>query len=138
MVDKPLLARKIAAIRDAVTRIRGVLPAEQKKFLADRTSREVVALNLLVAIQECLSIATHWLADEGWTVPQSYREVFASLADHAVLDQSLATRLSSAAGLRNVIAHQYAALDWKRIHEAATESLDDLIAFCDTLATKAQ
>jgi hypothetical protein len=31
--------------------------------------REVVILNLFVALQECLSLAAHWLADAGLDVP---------------------------------------------------------------------
>jgi hypothetical protein len=50
MVDETLLAAKIAAIRDAVTRIRAVLPSDVDAFLADRTAREVVVLNLFVTI----------------------------------------------------------------------------------------
>jgi uncharacterized protein YutE (UPF0331/DUF86 family) len=69
MVDKTLLASKIAAIRDAAARVREVLPADRVALAADRTAREVVLLNLFVAIQECMSLATHWLADEGLDVP---------------------------------------------------------------------
>ena len=65
MVDRALLAAKIAAVRDATDRVRAVLPASVEAFTADRTTREVVTLNLLVAIQDCLDLATHWLADAG-------------------------------------------------------------------------
>ncbi|MBI1959753.1 MAG: DUF86 domain-containing protein, partial [Candidatus Rokubacteria bacterium] len=70
MVDRALLAKQVATVRDAVTRIRAVLPASREAFEADRTAREVVVLNLFVAIQVCLDLAAHWLADEGWDVPQ--------------------------------------------------------------------
>jgi uncharacterized protein YutE (UPF0331/DUF86 family) len=133
VVDKALLARKVAAIRDAVERIRGVLP-EREAFLADRTVREVVTLNLFVALQECMALASHWLADEGWEVPASYREVFRALADHHIIPGDLAGRLSSASGLRNLVAHQYGAIDWTRIHEIASSDLPDLLEFCEALA----
>jgi hypothetical protein len=55
VVDRPLLAKHVATIRDAVARIRTVLPPSQEAFEADRTSREVVVLNLFVAIQVCLT-----------------------------------------------------------------------------------
>jgi hypothetical protein len=67
MVDRALLAAKIAAVEDAEARIQSTLPAEVDAFLADRTAREVVLLNLFVAIQECIALAAHWLADEGRT-----------------------------------------------------------------------
>jgi len=137
VVDGALLAKKVAAVRDAVARIRAVLPANPESFLADRTAREVVLLNLFVALQECLALAAHWLADAGWDVPQNYRDIFGSLAEHGVLERDLAARLAAASGLRNLVAHQYGILDWPRIHAVASTELDDLLAFCAALARRA-
>lgn len=47
MVDEILLATKISAVRDAVARVRSVLPPSPNLFAADRTAREVVVLNLI-------------------------------------------------------------------------------------------
>jgi uncharacterized protein YutE (UPF0331/DUF86 family) len=114
-----------------------VLPASSEAFETDRTAREVVILNLFVAIQACLDLAAHWLADEGWDVPQRYGEIFRALADHGVIPHPLALRLVAAAGLQNLVAHQYGAVDWARIHGAASSAgLDDLEAFCAALAAK--
>lgn len=137
MVDKAVLAARVAAVRDAVARIRSVLPADRNAFLADRTMREIVILNLFVALQDVLSLATHWLADEGVAVPQSYREVFTELGDRDVVPRDLADRLAAASGLRNLVAHQYAVVDWARIHEIASLHLNDLLLFCEELARKA-
>ena len=137
MVDRALLADRVAAVRDAAARIRAVLPASVEAFRADRTAREVVVLNLLVAIQTCLDLASHWLADEGWDVPATYGDVFLALADHDVLPHDLARRLAAASGLRNLIAHQYAVLDWARVHAIAQSELEHLEAFCAALAAKA-
>ncbi|MBI2217794.1 MAG: DUF86 domain-containing protein [Candidatus Rokubacteria bacterium] len=136
MVDKSLLAAKIAAVRDAVARIRSVMPESEKLFLQDRTAREIVALNLFVGIQNCLDLASHWLADEGWDVPGTYGQIFMALADHQVIDGDLAFRVAGASGLRNLIAHQYGIVDWRRIYAVATSELEDLEAFCAALAAK--
>jgi uncharacterized protein YutE (UPF0331/DUF86 family) len=137
MIDRAILAGRIAAVRDAVERIREVLPTRPEELAADRTTREVVVLNLFVALQESLSVATHWLADEGQEVPASYGAVFKALAGHGVLDADLASRMSSAAGLRNLIAHRYAALDLARVHEIASHDVEDLLEFCDAIAKAA-
>lgn len=134
VVDKALVAAKVAAVRDATARVRTVLPASVQAFAADRTAREVVILNLLVAIQGCLDLATHWLADAGWEVPTSYAEVFAALARHDVIDSGLATRLAAAAGFRNLVAHQYGALDWRRVYVLASSDASDLDTFCSRIA----
>jgi uncharacterized protein YutE (UPF0331/DUF86 family) len=70
-------------------------------------------------------------------VPQRYGEIFLALADHGVILRPLALRLVAASGLRNLIAHQYGAVEWARVYGAASSSdLDDLEAFCAALAAK--
>ena len=137
MIDHSILARQVAAVRDAADRIREVLPAQREAFVADRSAREIVTLNLFVALQECLSLATHWLADAGWEVPATYADVFRVLAERNVLDHILAARMAAVAGLRNLIAHRYGALDWVRIHDVASNHIEDLLRLCDTLADAA-
>jgi uncharacterized protein YutE (UPF0331/DUF86 family) len=138
MVDDAVLAKKLAAIRDAVARIREVLPDTADAFRADRTTREIVTLNLFVALQEAIALAAHWLADEGWDVPQTYGDAFTVLADRNVLERGLATRLRAASGLRNLIAHQYGVLDADRIFELASNDVEDLLSYCRELAQKAE
>ena len=137
MVDRAVLAAKIVAIRDAVARTRAVLPRDEVAFARDRTVREVVVLNLFIAVQECVALATRWLADAGLDVPATYSEVFQKLGERDVLSLELSTRLAAASGFRNLVAHQYARLDWSRVYRIAPDQLDDLLAFSDVLAARA-
>ena len=137
MVDSALVAVKIAAVGDATTRIRTVLPPTADAFTADRTVREVVTLNLFVAIQACLDLAAYWVADAGWEMPGTYADAFVALAEHGVIPRDLATRLAAAAAFRNLVAHQYGVLDGRRVYALAASDLDDLDTFCATLARRA-
>lgn len=85
MVDAAVLARKVAAIRDAGSRIAEVLPATADAFVADRTAREVVSFNPFLALQESIALAAHWLADDGVVVPETYGEVFETLGTRGVI-----------------------------------------------------
>ena len=96
-----------------------------------------MTLNLFVALQECLSPATHRLASQGWEAPATYARTFQVLAEHDVLDHELASRMAAAAGLRNLIAHRYAELDWALLHDVASNHIEDLLRFCDVLAAAA-
>jgi uncharacterized protein YutE (UPF0331/DUF86 family) len=138
VVDNALLAAKIAAVRDATHRVRAVLPETVDSFLTDRTVREVVTLNLFVAIQSCLDLAAHWLADAGWEMPTTYADVFTALAEHTIISRDSATRLASAAAFRNLVKHQDGVLDWRRVYALAASNLADLDAFCETLANRAR
>ena len=87
-----------------------------------------LTLNLFVAIQACLDLAAHWLADAGWEMPGTYADVVPS---------DLATRLAAAAAFRNLVAHQYGVLDWRRVYAPATSNLGDLDTFCAALPGRA-
>ena len=137
MVDRAIVGAKVAAIRDATDRIHRVLPPEAGAFEADRTTREVVVLNLFVALQESVSLATHWLADAGLDVPGSYREIFLDLAERGRIPRDLAGRLAAAAGFRNLVAHQYGVLDPGRVHAIASKELGDLLDFCEIVSREA-
>lgn len=130
VVDATVASSKIAAIRDAVDRIRRTLPQDPATFETDRTAREIVILNLFVALQETVALATHWLADAGLDVPGTYREIFLDLAARDSIADDLARRLAAAAGFRNLVAHQYGVLDPRRVHRMASAELDDLLEFC--------
>jgi uncharacterized protein YutE (UPF0331/DUF86 family) len=134
MVDAAVVATRVGAIRDAVVRIRHVLPPDAATFEVDRTTREVVILNLFVALQETVSLAAHWLADAGLDVPASYREIFLALAERGHIPRDLAQLLASAAGFRNLVAHQYGVLDPARVHAMASQELEHLLTFCDVVA----
>lgn len=137
MVDRNVLARKTAAIRDAASRINEVLPATVDDFVADRTAREVVMLNLFLGLQESAALAMHWLADEGAVVPATYGEAFTALGQRGVIDRELAGRLRAAVGLRNLIAHQYGVIDSRRVFAVARDDVPDLVAFCQQLSARA-
>ena len=67
-----------------------------------------------------------------------YGDVFLALAEHEVIDRELARKLVAASGLRNLIAHQYGAIDADRLHAIDTGSLEDLLGFTRVLAQRAR
>lgn len=54
-----------------------------------------------------------------------------------MIDVDLASRLKAAAGLRNLVAHQYGVLDFGRVHDMASRDIGDLLTFVDALAARA-
>lgn len=73
---------------------------------------------LYVAIRCCIDLAHHVVACEGLNGSVGYRTAFAKLASHGWIDERLGAELAQWAGLRNVLAHQHADLDWERVVHA--------------------
>ena len=82
-----------------------------------------------VAVEACVDVATHVIASEGWTPPGSARQAFQVLASHGRIPLDLADRLASAAGMRNVLVHDYVAVDLQRLALAVRTDLEDLRQF---------
>jgi len=111
------------------------LPAEE--FVADRRGRDLALFYLLLAIQECIDLAAHWVADEGWAPPDDAGSTFDVLADRGVITRPVADGLRGAAGLRNRIAHGYAMLDYRRVQEESRAGIRPLRLFLEAVASAA-
>jgi len=134
MVNRDVVAAKLADLAFRVGRARRHAKASSAELAADPDALDLVAFNLMLAVQICADIASHVIADSGWPSARTLAEGFASLGDHGVLTSTTAEALGRAAGLRNVVAHGYAAVDVSLVHAAATSGLRDLDSFARELA----
>jgi uncharacterized protein YutE (UPF0331/DUF86 family) len=82
---------------------------------------------LQLAIQACIDIGSHLVAELDLPLPADYRGVFTALVAKG-LDAELSDRLGSAAGLRNVLVHDYLDID-EDVVWGSLDHLDDLRRF---------
>lgn len=130
MVDRDVLREKCRTVDASVQRLRLRTPATPEDLQRDIDAQESVRLNLQVAIQACIDLAAHVVADEGYELAPEPAATFAVLAREGVISGELSVRLASAAGLRNILVHRYGELDMERIHRAASAGVADLLEFC--------
>jgi uncharacterized protein YutE (UPF0331/DUF86 family) len=129
MVDSDVVARKLLSLNEALRELQRPAAADARALAADPVLRAAVERWLQIAVEACIDIAFHVVADEGWTPPQTARASFVSLAAHGRLPLELAQRLGAAAALRNVLVHDYALLDLERVARTVREDLGDLRDF---------
>ena len=103
-------------------------------FLGDRKERDLAMFYLFLAIQECIDLAAHWIADENLPPAEDYGGSFRVLSDHGRIDAGLAGQMAAASGLRNLIAHGYATVDAARVYEEAPGGIDAMRRFMDAVA----
>lgn len=134
MVDRTLIASKLSDLADRIARIRKHRRSTVGELTADRDASDLVAFNLMLAVQICADIAAHLIADEGWPPSKTLGESFGRLQEHEVISPAVAMALRNAVGLRNFVAHGYAGVDQALLHAAATSGVDDLDAFAREVA----
>ena len=64
MVDRVLLAAKLAELAERTYRARSHCPATVDELRADRDALDLVSFNLMLAVQTCADIASHLIAAE--------------------------------------------------------------------------
>jgi uncharacterized protein YutE (UPF0331/DUF86 family) len=129
MVRREVVAAKAGRSRAWLNDAALLLLDSSEVFIADQKGRDLAIFYLFLAIQECIDLAAHWVADAGWGEPDDAGSAFDVLADRAVIDRETATSLRAAVGLRNRIAHGYALLDYARVHGDAQRGLPALRRF---------
>jgi uncharacterized protein YutE (UPF0331/DUF86 family) len=136
VVRREVVAAKVGRARTWLNDAAATLLAPLEVFLADPKARDLSLFYLFLAIQECIDLAAHWVADEGWGEPdEGWGEpddagsAFDILADRGIIDRETATALRAATGLRKRIAHGYALLDHGRVHREAQAGVPALRSF---------
>jgi uncharacterized protein YutE (UPF0331/DUF86 family) len=134
VVQWEIVRRKLGELDARVARVRAHRRATAAELAADRDALDLVAFNLMLAVQAACDLATHLIADEGWTAPPTAAEAFQRLADHQVVTAKTVAALRRAVGFRNVVAHGYAGIDVHATYAASTLGLDDLDRFAREVA----
>lgn len=137
VVRRDVVAAKVGRARAWLNDASTALERPPADFIADPKARDLSLFYLFLAIQECIDLAAHWVADEGWGEPDDAGSAFDVLADRGAIDRETATALRAAAGLRNRIAHGYALLDYDRVHREAGTGLPSLRVFLASIAAAA-
>jgi uncharacterized protein YutE (UPF0331/DUF86 family) len=129
------LARRLAALCEALDDLALPRAGDAGELASDRVLRAAVERWLQVAIEACIDIASHVVAAEGWTPPIAARDAFRVLASHGRLPTDLAERLGAAAGLRNLLVHDYASIDLVQLARIVRDDLGDLRRFAGYAAS---
>jgi uncharacterized protein YutE (UPF0331/DUF86 family) len=127
-VDSDVIDAKLRELSRRLRRVEAKQPASVKQLAGDEDLQDILTRNLELAIQTCIDIAFHLCGAHG-VVPTTAADAFAKLAGRELIEHSLAERLQRAVGFRNVLAHEYTAVDWKIVMRVIRIGTRDLAAF---------
>lgn len=136
MVERDLVRRRLALLQDALADLRRYRAKyDAAKLASDRDAQHMVLHALYVAAQCAIDLALHAAADAEQSTSATYQQAFQRLATAGRLDAALAQRMMGWAGLRNVLAHHYASIDYARVAATLANELPDLEQFAAVVST---
>jgi uncharacterized protein YutE (UPF0331/DUF86 family) len=129
VVDPQAVTRRLLALTEALRELERPEARDARSLATDAVLRAAVERWLQVAIEACIDVADHVIAEHAWTPPETGRAAFQTLAAHGLLELELASRLGRAVGLCNLLVHDYTSIDVDRLARIVAGDLDDLRAF---------
>lgn len=138
MVNRDVITAKISNIQKSLDRLKEKRGVDLEEFSRNRDVQDIVLLNLQVAIQGCIDIASHIISDDNWTIPGSLAGLFDILCEKKVVEEDIREIMRSMVGFRNLIVHEYAGLDINKIYDIFKNKLGDFNKYLKAISIYAK
>ena len=125
------IERCIRQAREYYRRESGVL------FEQDFLKQDAIAINIQRACEQAIDLANHLIRTRKLGLPKESRDSFAILARFGIIPPDLSERLQRMVGFRNILIHQYQALDLGILVDIIQNRLQDLLDFADRVSKEA-
>lgn len=127
-VDKTLIEKKLHLLKHEINKIEN-MDFTMEQVLENEDIQDLLDRRMQTAIESCIDIATHLAA--GLELPrQEYAsDIFLTLGKNKVISKEVAETFTSVVGLRNILVHEYADINYKLAYSNLEEKLKDLKQF---------
>ena len=129
MVDRDLVLRRLALLDMYLDQLAPYRTIDSDAYRGDWKVQRIVERTLHLAIETCMDVADHIVADRRLRVPETGAESFEILAEAGLLSGELGRLLASMVGFRNILVHDYTRLDPAIVMRVLRADLDDLARF---------
>ena len=135
MVDRDLILRRLANLDTYLEQLAPYRALDVDTYTQDWKTQRVIERTLHLAIETCMDVADHIVADRRLRVPETGAESFEILAEADLLPKDLGTALALMVGFRNILVHDYTRLDPAIVIRVLRTDLADLERFRDAART---
>jgi uncharacterized protein YutE (UPF0331/DUF86 family) len=124
------IERRLDELNERLQRLEPLQAKDRSEFHHDAYLRDIVERNLEIAAQCCIDIGNRIISLEGAAKPRDYYESILRLGELDVLPADFAERLAPIAGFRNILIHEYLAVDWDEVYKNL-QRIDELYRFSE-------
>ncbi|MFZ5898431.1 MAG: type VII toxin-antitoxin system HepT family RNase toxin [Bacillota bacterium] len=129
MVDRDLLRHKLHLLSRSIAKLDKYRNISLAELAGNEERRDAIERVLHVAVQSCLDIGNHVIADLDLREPADYKDIMVILTEAGILPKEKAKQFTRMAQFRNVIVHQYDEIDPAIILSILQKDIGDLRLF---------
>jgi len=128
-MDQRVIEEKLESLRRCYRRIEKKRPESAEELQDNFDLQDILSVNIERAVQICVDIGTHIIANSEFPAPTSLGETFEILEEMKILDSKIANQMKKAVGFRNIAVHAYRKINWDIVFHISHEGLEDFKAF---------
>lgn len=129
MISKDVLNAKIDLIDENFRLLEQIRAQDYESFSGSFRDIQAAKHSLQEAIEACIDIGSHIIAEKGFRRPEDYSEIFRVLEENGIIPHILSVKLQQMAQFRNLLVHRYGQIDTRRIYIIISEDLKDIQEF---------
>lgn len=129
MIDKELIRKKLQEMNRYLKELDDSKSISLEEFCSSLSMQWTICHGLQLSIQTLLDIGNHILAAIGENQIEDYVDIIDRLGERSIVPREFAQSIRGMAGLRNILVHEYAHLDMKKIYDVLQTRLDDFYKF---------
>jgi len=133
MISKDVVNAMIDIIDENIRLIEDIRSQGYESFSGSFRDIQAAKHSLQEAIEACLDIGSHIIAEKGFRRPEDYKEIFKVLEENGIIDHVLSEKLQEMAQFRNLLVHRYGQIDIKRVYIIMSNDLKDIQKFAKSI-----
>jgi uncharacterized protein YutE (UPF0331/DUF86 family) len=133
MISKDVVNAMIDLIDENIRLIEEIRSQSYDSFSGSFRDIQAAKHSLQEAIEACLDIGSHIIAEQGFRRPEDYKEIFKVLEENGIIDHVLSEKLQEMAQFRNLLVHRYGQIDTRRIYIIMSDDLKDIQEFAKSI-----
>lgn len=114
--------------------LKDLLPYKKIKYDEFMQKHYEIERILELLVMTAGDIVFHLISDKGEPAPSSYKAAFLRAGELRIISKKLSKSLALSAGLRNILVHEYEAIDYKIVHKSIPSAVRDFTAFIKELS----
>jgi len=129
MVDQELLTEKTKLLAEYISDLEEKAGVKLDELKEDKILRRYIERTLHLAVEACLDIGNHLIADLELREPQDYKDIMVVLAEAGYLPPDRLENFKKMAQFRDVIVHDYARVSPEILIGILRKNIEDLRLF---------
>lgn len=127
-ISKSLLSKKLDFLNDQISKIEN-MSFDEALFVKNVDTHDLVTFRLQQAVETCIDIATHIIAQLDTTQKETAKDAFLYLGESKIINKGLSIRMGKAADSRNRVVHGYNDFDFRLLFKDYKNNIQDLREF---------